>query len=364
MATVSPDMAWSVELELINDELESLNATARASERTQLLAWLEQKMVEAGVAGLPDTDREFVKLYDEFCRWNTQVNPLEQCWQRAFRILQLALEISASLGSLLGIALQTPDLSAPSPAGANIVALDKLCAAANDLMPLSPDFERGIAAVQVNYQQCWLKQPSTAYQRDSAGRAFLDANDAKCTELASLIDTDLPQLKTLLTVFQQTSALREKIDDLTERYSNAGKPHGSWRMATLTSISNILHNVQDARVKTNSVLADKSLVIVAPAPTVDDPLRHLEPSATHSYKPEPAITWAVTTARKKLDDFLAARAKLKTKRGLTPKQQQTLSELEEEDKRVKVLISKLRAEAIAQQSVVRQSGDGAIKHFA
>ncbi|WP_296942979.1 hypothetical protein [uncultured Massilia sp.] len=354
-------MGWCEDLEVINDELELLEASARRKERENLLAFLGDKMVEAGKAGLPDSDRALVALCLRFEQWYNSVGLLEEHWKTAGKVMTSGMELANKLQGATLPAQDADDAVMVSEAP-RIPVFDAFCEAATDFTSLSSGFEQGIAAIKDSYA-AWLAQPLTAEQGRQAFQVFANDNADLGEQLAGLLQLYLPHKENLLSAFQKTRALRDDIDSLITHYRNADFETGSWRMRTLYSLSNILHDVHDARIKTAAVLVDEKHVIIHPDPTAEDPSFHQAPSVAHAYQPEPALTWGITTAKKKLRDYLEKHKKAIKQGTLTDKRKLELSLLDDENKRIDALVAKLEAEALAQRTVIASFDGDEIEHF-
>ncbi|WP_296947347.1 hypothetical protein [uncultured Massilia sp.] len=350
-------MGWYVDLEVINEQLEALGSSTCRGQRTALLAVLDEKIIAAGKAGLPDSDNKLQELYKRFGQWYGDAGLLEQCWQAALRIVTLGRELADRLEQVTVPPQQADDVSMMSDAP-TIDVFDTLRGVADDLTALSPAFEDDIAVIQARYGE-WLARTLTPQQANHALVTFLNPNAKRGQELFSLLQHYQPYVPQLLSAFRQTGALRDDIDDLIGRYNDAGIQPGSWRMETLHSISNILHRAVDARNDGKPALVDRSDAIKAPMPTRDDPSLHNEASTNHVYKPEPAIDWYVDTAKTRKETMLANRKGGNRKLG---RRQQALVD---EDTRVDALIASLQAQAKAQRAVAASfDDDGEIEHFA
>lgn len=348
-------MSLREDLWVIGDSLEEIGASARAAERKQLLAFLDQEATAVERARCSVLDPRLNQAWNDFQLLHARTPAAEAVWKRAVETVRIGGEISGRLGVVLKGALQQNNPDPTPPAAFAIPAMLPFSGAPGALLAgLSPTFGRLVAFAAEGYGS-WVNAALAPYQRRWAIHM---AGEQGIREKRGELERAWPSpddLAALSTFLQAASGLQARVDQLIEEYNDTGWTSGSWRWDTCHSMYNFLVSVEKAREKHLPSLLDPDDRIVPPNPSANDPW-HPAPT-TYALKPQQPLTWAVSTAAKKLADFHAARAKLTTSRKLTAKQQETLDGLVQEDARVRAMIAKVHALREAQRYTTDDDDD-------
>jgi uncharacterized protein (TIGR02646 family) len=344
-------LEWYLDLTDINDNLELLGGNARAAERAELHKFLDVELTRLANARRFDVDRDFRALCEDVQKtWLPNVTPLANCWKAAVQIAQVSAKLAEMLQGALKAAAAADASGLQSQGGLTIDLLEWLASPHGDaLLPLSKSFNQTVIGCRSVYKS-WRTATFTLAQWEQATK-FIQAVDEKhkLTQARKEIEPLLPvtaKLGEMKAALDKGLALRKRCDDLVRRYADAGLVSGNWRTNTLHSIRNLLIDVQEARKKNQAELPLDPSKLIPLKPTSSDPWL-TTPGPTSKLTPQPVLAWGVTTARKRLADFQAARAKLKSPRKLTAKQQAQYDELVADAERIRVFAAKLDAEMAA-----------------
>ncbi len=340
-------MSLREDLWVINDSLEEIGASARAAERKQLLAFLDREATAAESARCSVLDPRLRQAWSDFEVLRSGAAAADAVWKRALATASIGVEISGRLGVVLNAALQQNSPDPTPPVAFEIPAMQPFAGAPGALLAgLSPKFA-GFVSYAANGYGTWVNAALTPFQRRWAlhvagGQGITE----KCNELAGSWPSP-DHLAALSSFLRAAADLLARVEQLVTEYNDTGWTAGSWRWNTCHSMNNVLATVEQARDRHLASLLDPEDRIVPPNPSAIDPW-HPAPT-TYALKPQQPLTWAVSTAAKKLADFHAARAQLKTSRKLTAKQQETLNGLVQEDARVRAMIARVQALREAQR---------------
>ena len=340
-------MTWRVELQVIVDGLDQVGAEACARQRRELAAFMDQEATRAESARCSALDPRLKQAWSEFLTLHSAAAGDDAVWKRAVETARIAIDLTQLLGAVLARAPEQTDPDPKPPGKFEVEALAEFSGGRGRLLAgLSPELGNGVAFVQEGYRR-WATAALTPYQRRWAIYTAGQQGSKAKREALAVAWPPGDELAKLQGFLDAAGALKERVDQLIVDYRDAGMTAGSWRWNTCYSMNNLLATLETAREQRLPSLLDPADGIQPPAPTMDDPW-HDRP-ITYTVARPPQLTWAASTARKRLADFHAARAKLKTRRKLTPKQQENLDELVAEDARVQTLIAKLRVLRKAQQ---------------
>lgn len=338
---------WRVELQVIVDGLDGIGAEACARQRKELAAFLDHEATRAESARCSALDPHLKQAWGEFLTLHSAAAAADAVWKQAVETARLGLDLTQLLGAALARAPEQTDPDPTPPGKFEVEALAEFSGERGGLLAgLSPQVGKVVAFIREGYPR-WATAALTPYQRRWAMHAVRQQGSKEKREALEAAWPSRDDLANLQRFLDSAGALKARVDTLIVGYRDAGMTAGSWRWNTCYSMNNILATMETALEKRLPSLLDPADRVEPPAPTTDDPW-HDHPR-TYTVAPPPQITWAASTARKRLADFHARRAALKTKRKLTSKQQTELDGLVAEDARVQTLIAKLRALRKAQQ---------------